>query len=173
MTKLKKKKQQITQHTSPHPSPPSFQQQPIQLSSQRQWLQLNLQRTMQPRNQSHGGERLALTSHMCCPIAAEWPHQATVWLDTDRTGDKTRLGPRTPCLEDDHFSGKILLEPNTNLRLMWLKIPSLPRSWGVSVEGWILTILGDTGCWHHCHSSRCFGMEAWLEEWWRLIHHTN
>ena len=48
-----------------------IQQQPIQLSSQRQWLQLNLQRTMQPRNQSHGGERLALTSHMCCTIAAE------------------------------------------------------------------------------------------------------
>lgn len=34
-----------------------------------------------------------------------------------------------------HLSGKILLEPNTNLKLMSFKIPSLPGSWGMSVEG--------------------------------------
>lgn len=75
---------------------------------------LILQKTfMQPRTQSHGGERLALTSHGTVP-----QQRATAWLDDDRTGYVETLGPSSPCLEDGHFSGKILLEPNTNLRLM-------------------------------------------------------
>lgn len=80
-----------------------------------------------------------MTSHMHCPTVAKVLHQATACLD-DRTGYETKLGPSSPCLEDGRFPGEILPEPNTNLRLMSSKIPSLPRSWGVPVEGWILVI---------------------------------
>lgn len=52
---------------------------------------------MQPRNQSHGGERLALTSHMHCPIATKQLQATAVeqWQDRleDKAGDPyTMLG---------------------------------------------------------------------------------